>query len=343
MFLVICRRDSVSTGYSGGLSRVGAKGHTRSRRRARLEAHFAWHGTRSIRRMDAWPVLGISIAVLLGLDLFLHRSARETSRTAAIAWSAVWVLAGLGFGVYVWATLGKSAFHQYIAAYAIEKSLSLDNLFVFLIVFKTLGIEHEQQHTVLAWGVLGALVFRGLFVFLGVAALERWDWVSWGLGAILVWAAVRTFREDPDEEKDSRIVRFLSKHLPIARKTAATKFFVKRSGRWLATPLLVAVIGLELTDIVFATDSVPAALSVSRDRFVVYSSNVCRFGTPGAVSRIGANPRAPSIPALRTRWRARLCGVQAIRLGLGRDPSFTFHRRDRRRARRGGRCQPAGR
>ncbi|MCA9594983.1 MAG: TerC/Alx family metal homeostasis membrane protein [Myxococcales bacterium] len=223
--------------------------------------------------MDAWPVLGISIAVLLGLDLFLHRSARETSRTAAIAWSAVWVLAGLGFGVYVWATLGKSAFHQYIAAYAIEKSLSLDNLFVFLIVFKTLGIEQEQQHTVLAWGVLGALVFRGLFVFLGVAALERWDWVSWGLGAILVWAAVRTFREDPDEEKDSRIVRFLSKHLPIARKTAATKFFVKRSGRWLATPLLVAVIGLELTDIVFATDSVPAALSVSRDRFVVYSSN----------------------------------------------------------------------
>ncbi len=222
---------------------------------------------------SVWLVFAVGIAALLGCDLFMHRGTRETSRKAAVTWSAIWIAAGLGFAAFVWVALGARAAHEYLAAYAIEKGLSLDNLFVFLVIFRSLDIAQRHQHTVLAWGVLGALVFRALFIFLGVAALERWEWVSWGLAAILAWAAVRALREDPSKERDSRTVRWLSRHLPVSEQVHGSAFVVREGGHTLGTRLLVSAIALELTDVVFAIDSVPAALSVSHHRFVVYSSN----------------------------------------------------------------------
>jgi tellurite resistance protein TerC len=209
----------------------------------------------------------------LALDLFLHRGQRETSRRAAIAWSVVWIVAGLAFALFVQATLGPERAIEYVAAYAIEKSLSLDNLFVFLIVFKSLSIPKENQRRGLSWGIFGALAFRAVFIFLGAAAIERWSWIAYVFGALLLVAAYRAFLGVPKEEDENRLVAFLSRHLPVSRAKGSDEFVVREAGRLVATPLLVAVLALELTDVLFAIDSVPAALAVSRDEFVVYSSN----------------------------------------------------------------------
>jgi tellurite resistance protein TerC len=185
----------------------------------------------------------------------------------------VWVGVGLAFGGFVWALLGSERATEYLAAYAIEKSLSLDNVFVFLIVFKSLRIPTENQRTALSWGVLGALFFRAVFIFLGAAALERWDWIAYVFGALLFIAAWRAFLGVPKEEQENALVAFLSRRLPVSSSAAASTFFVREDGALRVTPLFLAVLALELTDVVFAIDSVPAALAVSRDEFVVYSSN----------------------------------------------------------------------
>jgi tellurite resistance protein TerC len=160
-----------------------------------------------------------------------------------------------------------------LAAYLIEKSLSLDNLFVFLIVFRNLQIPPTHQRLGLSWGILGALVFRGLFVFVGVSTLRRWVWIEYVFGLILLAAAWKALREDPSREGENRAVRWLSKHLPVSCDPETQKFLVDEDGRRKATPLLIAVLAIEISDIVFAIDSVPAALSISRNEFVVYSSN----------------------------------------------------------------------
>jgi tellurite resistance protein TerC len=220
-----------------------------------------------------WIALGITVLVLLVIDLLAHRHGHGASRKSAIVWTIVWVCTGLGFNIVVWATMGSRAGQEYLAAYLIEKSLSVDNLFVFLIVFGTLNVPAQQQHRVLFWGIFGALIFRAIFIFLGVAALEKAQWVVYVFGAVLLYGAWRAFRDDPAEDKESRSVKWLSKRLPVTSKTHADAFIARENGRLVATPLLIALIAIELTDIVFAIDSVPAALSVSRDQFIVYSSN----------------------------------------------------------------------
>jgi tellurite resistance protein TerC len=221
----------------------------------------------------AWIAFGVTIVALLAVDLFVHRGGRHGSRKAAISWSIVWIAAGLGFNAVVWAVMGSRAGQEYLAAYLIEKSLSVDNLFVFLIIFRSLNIAQENQRTVLIWGIYGALIFRAIFVFVGLAALETWAWVGYVFGGILLIAAWRAFREDPTERKESRLVGWLSRHLPVTRTMRDHHFFVKEQGRRVATPLLVAIVAIELTDIMFAIDSVPAAFSVSHDRFIVLTSN----------------------------------------------------------------------
>jgi tellurite resistance protein TerC len=222
----------------------------------------------------AWAAFAGALLPLLGLDLFLHRGGREASRRAAIAWSVVWVVAGLAFGGFVWATWGHGAALDYLAAWVIEKGLSLDNLFVFLLIFGSLRIPPERQHAALAWGVLGALVFRGVFVAIGVAAFRAFEWIQYVFGAVLLYAAWRALRENPLEKRGkSGVVRWLSKRLPVTHQLDGDRFLVHEDGRRQATPLLVAVVALELTDIVFAVDSVPAAFSVTREPFLVYTSN----------------------------------------------------------------------
>lgn len=220
-----------------------------------------------------WVFFASTLLPLLALDLFVHRGARSDSRKTAILWSIIWILVGLGFGAFIWSQWGSRPALDYIAAYLIEKSLSLDNLFVFLIIFQSLNIPQQYQRTVLSWGIFGALVFRGIFIFIGAAALKHFHWLIYVFGAILLWAAWKTFRENPAEEKENRAVQWLSKHIRVTPSIRGNRFFVREQGKSVATPLFVAVVGLEITDVMFAFDSVPAAFSVTREEFLVYSSN----------------------------------------------------------------------
>lgn len=220
-----------------------------------------------------WVTFGITVAVLLAVDLVTHRGEHGQSRNSAITWSIVWIGVGVAFGIFVWVTIGSAAAGEYFAAYLIEKSLSVDNLFVFLLIFQTLAIPHREQHRVLIWGILGALVFRALFIFLGIRALEQIDWMVYVFAGILLIAAYRIFREDPREKTESTTVRWLAKHLPVTQELHDHRFITKIGARTVATPLLVALIALETTDIIFAIDSIPAALAVTRDELLVYSSN----------------------------------------------------------------------
>lgn len=220
-----------------------------------------------------WIVLGVVMLPLLLADLFVHRGGKASSRKAAIAWSVIWIGAGLAFAIYIHANFGGAATQEYLAAYLIEKSLSLDNLFVFLIIFQSLKIPPRFQHTVLSWGIFGALVFRAIFIFAGVAAIERFHFVAWGFGAILVVAAWRVLREDPAKKKENKVVTWLSHRFPLTGQTCSSHFLTREDGKRKATPLLVAVMALELTDILFAVDSIPAAFAVTHQPFLLYSSN----------------------------------------------------------------------
>lgn len=220
----------------------------------------------------AWVVFLALLVVAIAIDLFAHRGDHQSSRKSAIVWSLVWVAIGLGFGVFVWRTLGGQAAQEYYAAYLIEKSLSVDNLFVFLLVFQALAIPQKEQRHVLIWGILGALVFRAIFIAIGVAALERFEWIIYGFAAILLWAAYRVLREDPRDNDESKIIGWLCRHLPVAPLRGG-KLFVRENGRFLITPIAIAILALETTDVIFAVDSIPAALAITVDPFIVYTSN----------------------------------------------------------------------
>jgi tellurite resistance protein TerC len=221
----------------------------------------------------AWTGFALTLLVLLTIDLYSHRGQHQRSRRQDLMWSALWISTGLAFTFFVWALMGRDAAEEYLAAYLIEESLSLDNLFVFLLVFQTLRIPLENQRRALLWGIVGALVFRGIFIFLGVAALTRWEWIKYLFGALLFVAAFRAVREPEEAAVESRLVAWLSRHLPMSADVNSPRLFVRENGARLMTPLLVAIVGLELSDILFAIDSVPAALSVTRREFLVYSSN----------------------------------------------------------------------
>lgn len=221
----------------------------------------------------AWIGFSATLFILLAIDLFSHRGAHQRSRRADVMWSVLWISVGLGFSIFVWFLMGADAAQEYLAAYLIEESLSLDNLFVFLLIFKTLQIPLENQRRALLWGIFGALLFRAVFIFLGVAAMERWQWITYLFGALLFFAAWRALREPQEEVVENQLVTWLARHLPMSTDRSSATLFVRENGKLLITPLLVAIIGLELSDILFAIDSVPAALSVTRREFLVYSSN----------------------------------------------------------------------
>jgi tellurite resistance protein TerC len=222
---------------------------------------------------STWTIFAAVLFGFLAIDLWAHRGERHDSKRSAAFWSVVWIAVGVTFGGFVWWRFGGQPAIDYLGAYLIEKSLSVDNLFVFLIIFQMLGIPRDNQRTVLTWGIFGALILRGLFVFLGAAAIERYHWVVYFFGAILLAAAWRTFREDPSRQEENKAVEWLSRHLPVTHRIHGDRFVVREGARMVATPLLIAVLGLELTDVVFAIDSVPAAFAISREPFIVYSSN----------------------------------------------------------------------
>jgi tellurite resistance protein TerC len=228
-----------------------------------------------------WAGLILLIVALLTIDLVLHRGNHEPSAKRALVESALWVACGLGFAVVVLVTRGGTDFSEYLSGYVIEKSLSIDNVFVWAVIFSSFAIPARYQHRVLFWGIFGALVMRAIFIFAGTALVEEFWWMLLVFGVVLLWSGVKVLRHRPDEgtHGHDRAVKLLGRFLPVRSELAGAHFAVKESptpgqvARWVATPLLAALVVVEVTDVVFAVDSVPAILAVSRDPFIVFSSN----------------------------------------------------------------------
>ena len=223
----------------------------------------------------AWFAVLAVILAMLALDLLAHRKAHVVSVREAATWSVVWVGLGVAFGVLVWQLYGADLGGQYFAGYLIEKSLAVDNVFVFAIMFSYFAVPREYQHRVLFYGVLGALVFRAVFIAAGSVAIASFAWILYLFGAFLVLTGIKMAwqrNQHVDPEK-SRLLRLVRRLLPTTQEYEGQRFWVRRSGKWLATPLFVVLVLVELTDIVFAVDSIPAIFAVTQEPVLVFTSN----------------------------------------------------------------------
>ncbi len=229
--------------------------------------------------MDTSVPLGLAVLGLivgmLAVDLFAHRRAHVIGVREAAAWSALWVLVGVGFGAWVWWAHGAEFGQQYFAGYLIEKSLAVDNVFVWAIVLTFFAVPRQYQHRVLFLGVLGALVLRGLFIAGGSALIASFGWVLYLFAAFLLWTGYRMLRQR-DEHVDparSRTLRLFRRFVPMTDAYHGQRFLVRRDGVLLATPLLAVLVLVEVTDVVFAVDSIPAIFAVTDEPFLVFTAN----------------------------------------------------------------------
>lgn len=223
-----------------------------------------------------WIAFNAFLLTMLLLDLGVFRKkSHVVSFRESLTWVGVWVSLSMVFALLVNMWFGKERALMYLTGYVIELSLSVDNLFVFILIFSYFSVPAEYQHRVLFWGILGALVMRLIFIFSGAALLERFDWMIYVFGAILVYSGVKMVTEKDkkiDPEKNF-VIKFLRRTLPISNQYHGNKFFIRENGKVVATLLFVVLIMIEVTDLVFAVDSVPAILAITTDRFIVYTSN----------------------------------------------------------------------
>ncbi len=223
-----------------------------------------------------WVLFVAGVAVLLLVDLFvLNKDAHVVSPREAAVSSACWVALGLSFSLVIWGWLGSTAASQYLTGYLIEKSLSVDNVFVWAVIFGYFSVPRQYQHRVLFWGIFGALALRAIFVFAGVALLNRFEWLMFVFGAFLVYTAVKVGRDSEHDvhPEHNPLLKVIRRMMPVSAAYDGQKLFTRQGARRLATPLFVVMVLIETTDVVFAVDSVPAILAISRDQFVVFSSN----------------------------------------------------------------------
>lgn len=227
--------------------------------------------------LTIWLVLFALIGGMLALDLFVfHRDAHEVSIREAAVFSAVWITLGLGFGGVVFLWYGAQAGGEYLAGYLIEKSLSMDNVFVFAMIFGAFAVPAKYQHRVLFWGVVGAIIFRAIFIAAGTALLDAAHWLIYGFGILLIVTGIRMARSkghamDPERNPVLRAFRRL---VPMTTHYEGQRFLVRHKGKLLATPLLAVLVVVEASDIMFAIDSIPAIFAITTDPFIVFSSNV---------------------------------------------------------------------
>ena len=225
--------------------------------------------------LAAWLGLVAVVFILLAIDLYRHREAHEPSPREAAVESVVWVACGLGFAVFIAIAFGQAAFGEYISGYLIEKSLSVDNVFVWSMLFAGLAIPLRYQHRVLFWGIFGALAMRAVFVVVGSALLGRFWWLLIVFGVFLVYTGAKVIRHRADEGERSATpgMALLRRVMPVSDQLDGQKFFTRLNGRRAATPLLAALVVVEVTDVIFAVDSVPAILAVSKEPYIVLASN----------------------------------------------------------------------
>ena len=259
-----------------------------------------------------WIVFGVTIVVALALDIgIFHRKAAPITAKNALIETFAWIVLSLVFAAWVYFSRGRQAGLEFITGYVIEKSLSIDNILVFLLIFQALRVQSELQHRVLYSGVIGALVLRGLFVFAGVALLRHFHPVVFVFGAILLVAGARmlvsaTRKTQPEQ---NWIVRTLARVFRVSDEFHGRHFWVRERGRWTATPLFLALIAVEVMDVVFAVDSVPAVLAVTRDSFIAYSSN--------AFAILGLRAMYFALASLLPKLRFLEAGLAALLIFVG--------------------------
>ena len=224
-----------------------------------------------------WLIFNLFVLATIALDLgVLHRRPHKMKTREATIWTFVWVGLSLAFGLGVMHFSGEQRGLEFFTGYVIEKALSVDNLFLFLVIFRTFDVDEKIQHRILEWGIVGALVMRGLMIAAGAGLIGRFSWVLYVFGAFLVFAGLHMLFAKKAEmhPEENRISRFARKHLRITKEYHGSKFFIRDGGNWFATPLFVVLLIVEITDITMAVDSIPAIFGITRDPFIVYTSNV---------------------------------------------------------------------
>ncbi len=271
--------------------------------------------------IGAWIGLLVLIAALLAVDLYRHRDAHAPSPKEALLESIFWVMCGLAFSLVIAFMFGGAAFGEYISGYLIEKSLSIDNVFVWSMLFATLSIPLKYQHRVLFWGIFGALALRAVFIVLGSALISQFWWLLLVFGAFLVYTGAKIIRhrDDEGEKESTRGLGLLRRVMPVSDKLDGQKFFTVLNGKRAATPLLAALVVIEVTDVIFAVDSVPAILAVSNESFIVFASNAVAILGLRAMYFLLANAKD------RFHYLAHALGGILIFVGLKMGISHWYH------------------
>jgi len=223
-----------------------------------------------------WSGFALLIGVMLVLDLgVFNRKSHEISFREAATWTAVWTSLALAFNVWIYVEMGREKALEFLAGYLIEQSLSVDNLFVFIMIFSYFHVGKQHQPKILKWGIFGALVMRAIFILAGISLIERFSWTIYVFGGILIFTGLKMLfgGEEQLEPEKNFIVRLVRRFVPITKRIRSDRFFVKRSGITAATPLFLTLLVVESSDVIFAVDSIPAVLSVTRDPLIVYTSN----------------------------------------------------------------------
>lgn len=230
-----------------------------------------------------WIGFHVFVFLMLALDLgVFHKKIHKVPVKEAIIWSAVWITLAVLFSIcihlfiYPDDNLGKTKALEFLTGYVIEYSLSVDNIFVFILIFSYFNVDDRYQHKVLFWGILGALIMRASFIFAGVALINRFHWIVIIFGGFLVFTGIRMLfqKETPPDPEKNPVVRFFRKFLPVTHEFHADRLFIRQKGRTYATPLFLVLVIIESSDLIFAVDSIPAILAISKDTFIVYTSNI---------------------------------------------------------------------
>jgi len=224
-----------------------------------------------------WIGFIVFVILLLALDLgVFHRKSHEVKIKEALTWSVVWISLALIFNYGIYIYLGKEKALEFLTGYLIEKSLSVDNLFVFIMLFSFFNVEPKYQHKVLFWGIIGALIMRAIFIFAGVALINQFHWIIYIFGAFLIFTGIKMlFHKEEEVAPDKNpLVRLFKKFFPVTDQMHGGKLFVRVNAKMVATPLFIVLLVVEFTDLIFAVDSIPAILAISKDSFIIFTSNV---------------------------------------------------------------------
>ncbi|HEY9009114.1 TerC family protein [Ohtaekwangia sp.] len=241
---------------------------------------FSLFRNQSSRETILFGVFAIIIILFLVLDLgIFHKQARKISTKSALYQSIFWVIIStlFGFFIYKYDNSGAEGAVEYFSAYLTEYALSVDNIFVILLILKYFRVKEEYYHKTLFWGILGAIVFRGIFIFVGAYLIHQFHWILYMFGVFLIYSGIRIYFEDGDEkiEPDKNpIMKFCRRYLPISKDDHGGMFIVKEAGRVVFTPLFLVIILIETTDLIFAVDSIPAAFAITQNEFLIYTSNI---------------------------------------------------------------------